>query len=42
MDVFGDPEELVFLLDHNCFIYSLEEMANAFVFFIEIHRISGG
>lgn len=41
MDVAGKMQELFFGCDPDGFIYSLKQWADAAVFFIEIHRVSG-
>ena len=42
MNVLCDPEELVFLFDHNSFVGSLKKTTNTVIFFVEIHRVASG
>ena len=40
MNVFSDPEKLIFLLDHDGFVNALKKVTNTFVLFVEIHRVA--
>lgn len=42
MNVFGDPEKLTLVFDHHGFVGTLEETAYALIFFVKVHRVTGG
>lgn len=41
MNVFGEIGKLIFVDDSNCFVCALEEMANPFMFGVEVKGIFG-